>query len=628
MWTALFLLRQSTFSQERTLLRVPQQYRTIQSAIVKARIGDTVLIDHGIYYENIRITKNIVVASMFIIDHDTAHIRQTIIDGGRAKDRRKGSVVVIAGPTDTSCVVMGFTIRNGIGTYLYLSKYPPSIRRLIGGGGLMVLNAGCRIAYNHVVHNGLSTYGFSDIAIGGGILSIDSTFAMHDPPSIIVEYNIISENIVTSEATRAGGMEIGQPGIVRHNVVTYNKALSRTRTAGGGIVLELNTRYTINLDANYVAHNVASVGGGIFVNDPFIRHGRGIISNNIIVFNEALEIGGGADLVEGAWAIFINNTIVNNTSHSRGGGIQAPHGSTLILVNNILWNNNVEQIASSEHVRALNNLIAGGQIGKSTIDADPMFILGDSLFRLSPESPCIGTGRTSFHIAGNEFPLPRIDYLDRWRSDSGGRNPDLGAIQSLYSSSPLARAASKVWEKEASHSLEMMIQIRQTSPPEYSPDSLQIVRGGFLSTSITVDDSIVHSFPGPASGLTFAFPPEENLLEIELTARGRKESKRLFTSLWLDGVDQRSNRLTNLQEYMYCRYANLRPGTYTLYVRPQDETEFIDPANQSAIQIVVLPYWYNRWWAYLLYMFGVIGIVYGLYRTRIKRMRLEQKLLS
>ena len=76
----------TTLSAQRSRLHaVPQQYRTIQSAVDASRVGDTVLVDHGIYYENVRISKNIVLASRFILDRDASHISQTIIDGSRPR---------------------------------------------------------------------------------------------------------------------------------------------------------------------------------------------------------------------------------------------------------------------------------------------------------------------------------------------------------------------------------------------------------------------------------------------------------------------------------------------------------------------------------------------------------------
>ncbi|HLE33064.1 MAG TPA: hypothetical protein VJB38_10680 [Bacteroidota bacterium] len=114
-WLSTFLV-----SQPSRLIRVPGDRPTIQSAVDRARVGDTVLVDEGRYVENVRINKNIVVASRFILDRDTSHISRTVIDGSRPADKRHGSVVTITGGTDTTCVVMGFTILNGTGSQVFV----------------------------------------------------------------------------------------------------------------------------------------------------------------------------------------------------------------------------------------------------------------------------------------------------------------------------------------------------------------------------------------------------------------------------------------------------------------------------------------------------------------------------
>ncbi len=66
-----------------TIIDIPDDYPTIQAGINAASNGDTVLIQPGIYYENIDCDgKSIMVTSNFIFDSDSSTIEQTIIDGG------------------------------------------------------------------------------------------------------------------------------------------------------------------------------------------------------------------------------------------------------------------------------------------------------------------------------------------------------------------------------------------------------------------------------------------------------------------------------------------------------------------------------------------------------------------
>lgn len=72
-----------------TILYVPSDYTTIQSGIDAITIGDTLLVEPGIYYENINFTgKSIVLGSRYLLTNDTSYISSTIIDGNQ-----NGSVV-------------------------------------------------------------------------------------------------------------------------------------------------------------------------------------------------------------------------------------------------------------------------------------------------------------------------------------------------------------------------------------------------------------------------------------------------------------------------------------------------------------------------------------------------------
>ena len=99
-----------------TLIHVPGDYATIQEGINEASYNDTVLVAGGTYFENINfIGKPILFASEFILDGDTNHIVNTIIDGSQPANPDIGSVVTFESGGDTTSVVCGFTITGGTG---------------------------------------------------------------------------------------------------------------------------------------------------------------------------------------------------------------------------------------------------------------------------------------------------------------------------------------------------------------------------------------------------------------------------------------------------------------------------------------------------------------------------------
>jgi len=78
-FTAIFLIITFTNAQ---IIHVPEDQPTIQSGIIAASDGDTVLVAQGTYIENINYYgKAITVASHYLIEQDSAYIINTIIDG-------------------------------------------------------------------------------------------------------------------------------------------------------------------------------------------------------------------------------------------------------------------------------------------------------------------------------------------------------------------------------------------------------------------------------------------------------------------------------------------------------------------------------------------------------------------
>ena len=98
--------------------RVPHERETIQEGVDTAESGDTVLVDEGIYYENLQINKEITLGSYFLLDGDLSHRDATIIDGSSYNENSSpfGSCVLFL-PSDNgeaiSAKLTGFTIQNG-----------------------------------------------------------------------------------------------------------------------------------------------------------------------------------------------------------------------------------------------------------------------------------------------------------------------------------------------------------------------------------------------------------------------------------------------------------------------------------------------------------------------------------
>ncbi len=300
LFTFFFFLFSSAFCK---IIHIPQTQPGIQAGINAAVNGDTVLVADSTYYENINFNeKAITVASYYIMDLDTNHINNTIIDGSQPNEPWKGSVVSFTSGEDSNTILAGFTLRNGSSTDMWYSGY---------GGGVFC-NPGSPVLENLVIKNNTTSGGFSPSGGGGGIYC-----GNHSDP-IITNVKLIDNSALSAHG---GGIYCQNSSPTLMNVLIQND----TSGYGGGISCDNNSQLTL-IDVIVKNNNVSYVGGfgsggGIYCDSSSLN-----LTNVTIRDNTAEAKGGGICLYQ-------SSLVFNNQNRCNIYLNKAPIGTDLYSIN-------------------------------------------------------------------------------------------------------------------------------------------------------------------------------------------------------------------------------------------------------------------------------------------------------
>ncbi len=471
------------------IISVPDDFETIQAAIDASEDGDTVLVQPGVYQENIDFDgHNIVVGSLYLITGDTTYTDSTVIDG----DEHDTAVIIASGENENT-VLTGFTIRNGngpLGGGLFIRRSNPRLDHLLirdnysqnqGGGIYIDRDAGplftCVSVVGNASHQSRSGGGvycterasptFRSCLINSNTAYYGGGIALRDSSRLILSDVIISDNF--SRDHGAGIHCDYYSHLILNDVwIVRNRTDTDGGNYGGGIH---SSRSEVEMTGVTIMDNFSSYeGGGLSCSSSLLN-----IVNSVIISNTTRGSGGGMMLDTGS-NIIMNRVIVAGNSAGRngggilhnsrysgrvklsmtfvvlalnnasldGGGLYLSNGSNSLMVNSILWNNEPQEIFAPRE-EELNNLtvshslIDGGEDGiegnhnlevnwmEGNVFADPRFVDPEnSDYNLLEESPCVEVG-TAFFI------LDEDTLLNLTPDDYFGEAPDIGARESEYS---------------------------------------------------------------------------------------------------------------------------------------------------------------------------------------------------
>lgn len=346
---------------------------TITAAIVAAANGDEIVIEPGLYPENLVInSKNITlrrsdtpgevvvfgqnIGRVFEINSSTVTLRGLTITGGRA-----GNDAGIRAPTPTVLIIEDCVIENNHATTVTGGVFAG--RRLVmrdsivrnntsptAAGGVYLQGSG-----PHLIENSL----FEDNAAGtddvtghhSGALCIDTT-----TNQVVVRDTVF----VNNSSTGRGGAASALSGSVRFDRCTFD---SNASTRGGAVwISDGDTAQAFN--CLFVENNAAAFGGAVFNEQVFSAVNSTFAGNTDISSGNTFE-GARGDAVTN----LLNCIVVNPSPNSHTGiGIYQPRHSLV--------------------PEAPTTPDANGNF-----DADPRFVdAGAGDFRLAADSPAIDAG--------------------------------------------------------------------------------------------------------------------------------------------------------------------------------------------------------------------------------------------
>ncbi len=367
-------------------------FTTVQEGIDASVGGDTILIFPGTYFENIILNKNLIIASRFLTEYDTAYISQTIIDG-----LGNDHTFYVDENLNNFTLICGLTLNNSANYFQCIYGYNTSLRIQ----NCNITNTNCSIG------SGVN------IRFSKGIIIDETNFVNNE--RIGVNFYYSTEASITNSTFNNNSIGVTayySKVSVMHN--SFNNNLWGVSGGGAGTVISRNIFFgntdAITCSGSLLIENnyILSGSDGIYCS----QYAAPVIVNNLIANNTS----------EGIICFIASPTIVNNTIVNNSIGIRFDDESTGEVIDNIVWGNESSfLIIQGAEIKISYSCIEGG-FPPNAIDGGgniydyPQFVDTTNLdFHLAQSSPCLNSGIPD--TAGLNIPVTDLDGNNRIYGD-------------------------------------------------------------------------------------------------------------------------------------------------------------------------------------------------------------------
>jgi len=119
------------------------------------------------------------------------------------------------------------------------------------------------------------------------------------------------------------------------------------------------------------------------------------------------------------------------------------------------------------------------------------------------------------------------------------------------------------------------------------------------------------------------FPYDQNFLSLEFASDEYNRPQKMTYRYRLQHFD---NDWVYAGNERFARYTKLPPGRYVLEINAANTSGLWSNLIRR-LEVIILPPWWQTWWAYFVYLTAAVGLIISFFRYRLRRIRLAQQMI-